>query len=244
MSLGRALRPQFRPRPRVGPPASPRPGLAPDAARSGRGGHERQKEVAPRSGRRAGWCGRGAASLGRGRAQWPGLCLGSPREVAAGPAGGALVLLPPIQNAVFRRRHEENQRFQPRGARERVLGARRVPWKAVGAGVRAEAGSGPPWPVAMATPARPVNTGCQRGPCSLWEPFSSSLLGPFKPGRKGRGAGTDGPVCEEMSLRVPPFSPAPGMFPAGPSFQSSCFWRMKRSLSIRNVFSLQATGCV
>lgn len=50
-------------------------------------------------------------------------------------------------------------------------------------------------------------------------------------------------MSEEVSLGSP-VSPAPGMFPGGPGFQSSCFWGMKRSVSIRNAFSLQATAPV
>lgn len=64
---------------------------------------------------------------------------------------------------------------------------------------------GGPWPW-QPLPWAVVNTGFQRGPCSLWEPFSSSLLGLFKPGEEREGTGQA--CCEEMSLRFPS-SPLP-----------------------------------
>lgn len=171
------------------------------------------------------------------------------RETAAWPAlgPGALICFHSLQDYVCCRGLDENQRFHScggrgalkRGVQERGVGGQYCPREG-GQGeflaLRPALGcQGGPWPW-QPLPWAVVNTGFQRGPCSLWEPFSASLLGLFKPGEEREGTGQA--CCEEMSLRVPLLSPAPGMFPGGPSFQSFCFWSMKRSLSIRNAFSL------
>lgn len=102
----------------------------------------------------------------------------------------------------------------------------------------------PRWTVTMATPA----PDCGKHALSKGALFPAGAL-QFQPtgafqswGGKGgqwRGAGLLVRKCHSG-----PRLPALGMFPGGPSFQSSCFWGMKRSVSIRNAFSLQATGCV
>lgn len=130
------------------------------------------------------------------------------------------------------------------GVQERGVGGPRGPGEGVRTGVPAlrrlrAAGR----TVAMATPAGLRSTRAFKGglvPCGSPSVAASGL---FRPGEERGAAGRGWPVDEEVSLLVPS-SPAPGLFPGGPSFHRSCFWRMKRNVSMRNVFSLQATGCV
>lgn len=140
------------------------------------------------------------------------------RETATRPApGGALILFHSLQDYVFSQELGENQCFQQLwGLVEGVWAQGRSP-----EGIRVgcpgaeacsiQARGGPPrWTVAMATlPAAALGKyGFQRGPCSPWglsvEPAWASQMG----GQWGP-LGWGGPVCEEMSLWVPPLPLGP-----------------------------------
>lgn len=62
----------------------------------------------------------------------------------------------------------------------------------------------------MATPALGWGKhSFQRGPCSLWEPFSASLAGAFKSGERKGGVSGEGRACVRKCHSGFPYSPLP-----------------------------------
>lgn len=223
--------PQPRPRGRSSrPPSAAEDCLASSCVAPGLGDSELHKQVTPLAAGRAGrrgrvraspWRAASASRAGRVPGPWPWAPL--ERRPLGLLQGGLLSL--PFRIMCSAEDLRKMSASRSCAAQRGVLGAVGSPGTGRGRMARAEAAlgcQGGPWPW-QRLPAAGVNTGFQRGPCFPVGALQFQTAGAFqawggKGERQGRGRG--GSVCEETSPRVPLFSPAPGMFPGGPSFQT------------------------